>query len=421
VDDLRKFTELTELPSANARLHERNFKGEAFLVRGAMQKLGTFDDMRQASLRGIRKSAGEAAAQRVEQLGFERTHEVISPADIPRVTDAAYHEVTKIASSLMQRIVPRLFGHTGAFYFERSPNVRFHIPYDVAAPFKKEYSDFGKKRGEGKITAHGPHRDSWLECPTNCVNVWVAVGHVSTGNGLLLYPDVYGEPVARDGCHIRKDANPGAAAVTAMEPGDAIIFHGDQVHGSVVNYSAETRHAVSFRLCLSRPKYRDLHIHDYMLSTLAVGPFAEGPLAWIAEVPAKIDSSYFKTKLWQVGSKLGVAAPRPTLDPSPGEVPMEPVRASDLQVGQVRAIDKQSCVTKLHDGSIVAFGRRCTHEGADLAFGTVDGNEIRCPWHNLPFDLASGKSPCGALRAIRTRPVDVDAAGLVVLRSNQAE
>jgi nitrite reductase/ring-hydroxylating ferredoxin subunit len=419
--DLQRVTELTELPPENARLQERNLRGEVFLVRQAMQKLGVFDAMKRASIEGIQKAAGDEIARKVEEIGFERIHEVVSASDIPRVTDAAYQEVNAIASKLLQQMVPRLFGHSDTFYFEKNPNVRFHIPYDDAAPHRAAYAEFGKKRGEGKITAHGPHRDSWLECPTNCVNVWVAVGAVLEGNGLLFYPDVYGQPISRDGCHIRKDANPGVAVATAMGPGDALIFHGDQVHGSELNYTDRTRHVVSFRLCLSRPEFRDLNIHDYMHSDLAKSPVGSGALSWVAEIPAKMGPAYVRTRAWQIGKKLGLAGPRPNVDPPPMNEELPPVREEDLKKGEVRALDRTTCVARTEQGALVAFARRCTHEGADLSFGRIEGNAIHCPWHNVPFDLETGKSPCQSLTAIRTKEIEVDAQGVVGLKPKAAE
>jgi nitrite reductase/ring-hydroxylating ferredoxin subunit len=88
--------------------------------------------------------------------------------------------------------------------------------------------------------------------------------------------------------------------------------------------------------------------------------------------------------------------------------------ASALKPGDIRALDAKTCVARLEDGSLVAFQRLCTHEGADLALGYVDGDRIRCPWHNLPFEAREGVSPCQTLKKLRTFPVSVENDRVVV-------
>jgi len=417
-----RLVELDKLPEPGSRLQDRVLSGEYFVIRRAMQQAGVFDDMRRASLIGIRKALGDAIVARVEEVGFERIHEVVSADRIPYMTECAYQEALKGAPALLKRAVPLIFGSDAPFYYERFPNIRFHVPLDVAAGHKDAYREFGKKRGEGKITAHGPHRDSWLDCPLNSVNIWVAIGRVETGNGLLIYPESYETPIVRNGCHIRGDQRPGVPTNVALEPGDAIVFHGDQLHASVVNHTSSTRHVVSYRLTLDRPRFRDVHLQPFAYSGLAVGPLATGPLSFVSEVPASLQATHLKTRVLQVQGlvkrALGLA---PTEKPAPlatAPVAPNPLDASTLAAGEVRAVDKATCVARLADGSVVAFGRRCPHEGADLSLGYIEGNVVRCPWHNLPFDARTGSSPCQSLKQLKTFPVHAEGDRLVL--PNQA-
>jgi nitrite reductase/ring-hydroxylating ferredoxin subunit len=400
----RDIIDIEQLPSGAIPLKDRVFAGDCFMVRGAFTKLGELETLRQASLRGIRRALGDDVANRVAELGFEGVHKVIAAADIPRVTEFAYQEVLKVTPAVLRRAVPAILGTNTPFYFEPYANVRFHVPYDNAAHLRKEFQDFGKRRGEGKITAHGPHRDSWLDCPTNALNIWVAVGAVESGNGMVVYPDAYHAPIPHEGCHITKDVAPGVPNRFSMQPGDAFVFHGDQLHASTLNYTDQTRHVISFRLTLARPQFSGPHLHEYSYSPLAVPPFVGGPLAWVPGVPAKLTKTYFTTRLRLVGEKLGVlpaaSAAVPAASPdvkravsyTPGE---------RLEPGDLRALDQKTCVARLHDGKLVAFSRRCTHEGADLALGYVVDGTVRCPWHGIPFDVQSGKSPCAALKALK--------------------
>jgi len=418
----RKIIEIERLPYGDVSLKERVFSGDCFMVRGAFTKLGALETLRQSSLRGIARALGDAAAQRVDELGFERIHEVVSAPDIPRVTDFAYQEALKVAPSVLRLAVPAILGTNEPFYFEPYPNVRFHIPYDLASPLRKEFQSFGEKYGDGKITAHGPHRDSWLDCPTNALNIWVAVSSVLPGNGMVVFPDAYSAPVPHEGVHIRKDAGPGLPQAFSMQPGDAFVFHGDQLHASTLNYTSSTRHVISFRLTLSRPKFRGPQLHEYSYSPLSVGPLVGGPLGWLPGVPAKLSRSYVKTRLQLVGEKLGLLA---AAKAPPAEVPANVPRAPEyvpgeaLEPGSLRAIDQKTCVARLKSGKLVAFGRRCTHEGADLALGYVDGESVRCPWHGVPFDASSGKAPCQTLKTLKVYDAELrDGNVVTTLRSD---
>ena len=44
------------------------------------------------------------------------------------------------------------------------------------------------------------------------------------------------------------------------------------------------------------------------------------------------------------------------------------------------------------DGTIFAIHNICPHEGGPLNEGTVEGCQVICPWHGIPFDLRTGFS-----------------------------
>lgn len=46
----------------------------------------------------------------------------------------------------------------------------------------------------------------------------------------------------------------------------------------------------------------------------------------------------------------------------------------------------------LVDGTIVAVSNTCTHVGAPLTEGYIEGGDIMCPWHGAKFCLKTGKS-----------------------------
>lgn len=53
------------------------------------------------------------------------------------------------------------------------------------------------------------------------------------------------------------------------------------------------------------------------------------------------------------------------------------------------------------DGGFTALDNSCTHQGAALAEGQVEGTTVSCPWHGWRFDLRTGH--CLTIPDDRTR------------------
>ncbi len=133
----------------------------------AYRELGIFETLVQASYKGITEQLGKDNADQIMSLGFNQIHKVVTADEIPQVTDAVYNAIELEAFKFLKKFIQSVIGETGKFYFERKANVRFHIPHDTAAPFLKDYREFSKRRGDGKITPHRAHRNSWVDCPAN--------------------------------------------------------------------------------------------------------------------------------------------------------------------------------------------------------------------------------------------------------------
>jgi nitrite reductase/ring-hydroxylating ferredoxin subunit len=43
------------------------------------------------------------------------------------------------------------------------------------------------------------------------------------------------------------------------------------------------------------------------------------------------------------------------------------------------------------NGAFYCLQARCTHAGAPLAEGTIDGDILTCPWHGSKFRIATGE------------------------------
>jgi len=390
-------------------LSDRILSGEVFLARGCLQHFGLFQLLEDASDKGIRDGLGDAIADEVRKHGVHKIHDFVDAADIPPLADRIY-DIMKVRSlDFLKPFVTRMLGREAPFYFERMPNVRFHIPYDLSEAHRAEFEEFAKRHGDGKITAHSPHRDSWVDCPGNLINVWIAVGKIERGNSLLIYPESYDADIANEGAYIAPGEDPGPAVTFEMEPGDVLLFHGDQMHGSEVNWTESTRHVISFRVVLEKPHYPNGHYHHYAHSSLAFGP-----LDFLAEVPQNLAPSWVRWRAKRVVEKAGEALGRkPAMADRRAKAQLAKLDAdgglplSELENGAVRAIAPGICVTRLENGEVRAFGRYCPHQGADLAHGRLVDGSVMCPWHNLPLDPETGASPCKSLKKIKTYACEV--------------
>lgn len=385
-------------------LSRRIVDGEVFVFREALQHFNLMEMWTNAALRGITKSVGKDAADRAVAEGFNHIHEWVDPGDIPAMTDAVYDEIAPLAAQFLDTFMGGAFPDVNGYYYEETPNVRFHIPYDLAQAHKKKFNDFAKDHGQGKIAAHGPHRDSWLDCPSNGLNLWFAIGRIRPGNGMTIYPENYeGEFKFQRSGDIADGQKLNKTMTFDLHPGDVIMFHTDHVHGSELNRTDETRFAISCRLSVEKPVFPQMHIAPYLNSNWKRSS-ALGPLA---KLPAMMQPSYVTSLALRARNKLipSMAPGEPEIDPpevigtKTGDV-IE-VALADLPVGSVRGASAALCVARLSETDVVALTRRCPHAGGDLANGWVDGDAVVCPWHNLPFDSDSGRSACATLPKLK--------------------
>jgi nitrite reductase/ring-hydroxylating ferredoxin subunit len=398
-------------------LAERVLRGEVFVFREALQAFDLFEMWNEATLRGIAKSVGTEAADRAARDGYHRIHEWVSATDIPPMTDAVYDEVEPLADRFLDRFMKGAFPNVTTYYYERSPNVRFHIPYDLAAAHRKDFNKFAESHGQGKIAAHGPHRDSWLDCAANGMNLWFAMGRVRHGNSLTIYPGNYsGEYKFKHSGDIQDGEKLQKAITFQLEPGDVVMFHTDHVHGSELNRIDETRFVISCRLSIDKPEFPLVHHHHYVYS----GWTGSAALKPLAEVPAMLQPSYAKGLFTRTRNKLLPSLreeePKPNPVPTVGrkvndhfEVPL-----ADVPVGEVKALSGAFCVARLSEDEVVALTRRCPHASGDLVNGWVDGRNVVCPWHNLPFDADTGRSPCKSLARLKSVACEIRGDTIVV-------
>jgi nitrite reductase/ring-hydroxylating ferredoxin subunit len=55
-------------------------------------------------------------------------------------------------------------------------------------------------------------------------------------------------------------------------------------------------------------------------------------------------------------------------------------------------VNGKMLVVLMLQGRVYALDAVCTHEGGPLNEGSIDGNEIICPWHSGAYNIATGKA-----------------------------
>src|SRR5215213_10861998 len=67
-------------------------------------------------------------------------------------------------------------------------------------------------------------------------------------------------------------------------------------------------------------------------------------------------------------------------------------KASEFADGEMKQVSANGAEILLAraGGNFYAVGAHCTHYGAPLVEGVLNGNRIVCPWHHACFDITTG-------------------------------
>ena len=90
---------------------------------------------------------------------------------------------------------------------------------------------------------------------------------------------------------------------------------------------------------------------------------------------------------------------------------------SELLPGERRVADVDGVPVAVFniDGELYAIEDVCTHDGGELASGTLDGYEVECPRHGARFDVRTGAARCPpAYEPTAKFPLKVEAGSIFV-------
>jgi nitrite reductase/ring-hydroxylating ferredoxin subunit len=374
--------------------------GRIVVVKGALQQLNYLDPLKRLTLDVIEQESSPEQAKDIESRGFEALHHCLTGRQIYAVYRALTDRLVGRHNRIVLDFVRKLGGYGDRLYIGKKVWVRFFLPHDR---FMENRTLFSRRFGH--LRTQNPHRDSWLTNPTNAIVLWIAVGRVGQGNGMLFYPDHWQRPFdhedfERRAFRIDAGARLGMPVTVALDPGDVLVFSGEHLHSSAINVTDETRYALSFRFTMQPPRYGEGNRwYPYLDARWLNTVF--GPLAGMR---SRLTPTYVRyLVLWRLGYWLrqrfwpnSAQADDNAITPSNEAPAAQKISIPKLRKGEMRPLDATRGVACTSEGVFV-FPRYCPHEGADLTAGYLREGRIHCPWHNLGIDLKTGNSPCKGL------------------------
>jgi nitrite reductase/ring-hydroxylating ferredoxin subunit len=248
--------------------------------------------------------------------------------------------------------------------------------------------------------SHGPHIDTWYGHSYDGINLWLSIDGVNVDNTVILYPDMFGRPLAFDpvSMYIAQGVDLCQPLKLELKPGQLLAFNPEMLHGTQVNISDETRVALTTRINPARPRFgADAPFymeHWYCSEDLRERNFAAVKHFSPAEHQGK--PSFVERDRYQGNRtiRLAVAAKLDTASP------VAVCGSEALPAGAKMAVDLPNAKLLLwrDGGSLRAFGRTCPHLGIDIADGFHDDSQVFCPGHGIAYSLRDGTSKCEAFR-----------------------
>jgi ectoine hydroxylase-related dioxygenase (phytanoyl-CoA dioxygenase family) len=186
------------------------------------------------------------------------------------------------------------------YYICKFLPIRFFVPYDTFVDNAKRLKKAGRLN-YGRLEILDPHRDSWFTYPFNSLNIWITMSRVIPGNGMIVYPEMWDQSTAHTGSTIsREQTFVGQPIDLMMNPGDLLLFRGEHLHASELNFTQETRYATTARFTLKAPIYGEGNLWKPHVYT----PFLNTPWERFAEWRSYCSLAFLRMKGLQLKKKL---------------------------------------------------------------------------------------------------------------------
>ncbi|MEW2575428.1 phytanoyl-CoA dioxygenase family protein [Streptomyces syringium] len=223
-------------------------RGALVAVEGGLRRAGALEEIRCETGRAVARTLPGPAAARVGD-SLERLHLHADTEQITAIRTDLETRLRPLAEAVLRDVALALEPQGARLYLGGHLGIRVMPPQRSLAG--------GAPSGlEGFLTPRDAHVDSWFNTAVNSVNLWMAVGPVRRGNGLVFYPDAYHRRPRHDGRHtLVPGQHTGPPMDIELAAGDILFFAGDHLHASQPNTTDETRFVITKRLCLGPPRY----------------------------------------------------------------------------------------------------------------------------------------------------------------------
>jgi hypothetical protein len=242
------------------KIVDRVLAGDVVVLRAALQALGLFEGIHHDVMDAVARVAGPDRSERVAATGVECVHDVLELEEIRDLFLQLESSLSVHAEPIARSFLDATAEPGRRAYACEHVWVRLHVPYDRYQRQRRMFS-----RHVGHLVAARAHRDHWLTHPANAVTLWIALGPTRRGNGMLVYPELWGIPIepADDG-FVTSTQRLGAPIGVALDPGDILVFNAHHVHSSEVNVTDETRVVLTARLAVDHLRFgRGSFWHPY--------------------------------------------------------------------------------------------------------------------------------------------------------------
>ncbi|MGH8899331.1 MAG: phytanoyl-CoA dioxygenase family protein [Egibacteraceae bacterium] len=270
--------------------------GRISVARQALQQCGMLESIRQITFSAVADTTSSRIAQDLECLGLEQLHNLVTAPQASTIRTKLETDLKSITTKMTLAFCELLPRQGQPIYLGKHFGVRIMLPEGIVAVHRAALED-----KIGFMLPHDLHMDSWYNTGVNSINLWMAIGRVRRGNGLLIYPGLYRQKIQRQGSSIDPDTPVGKPVNFEMEPGDVLVFAGDHLHASEPNTTNETRYVLTKRISLGAPRY-SLHGNSWVpyYDTRLLGTALE-PLA---SLRARFSLSYARHVLRTAGRVL---------------------------------------------------------------------------------------------------------------------
>ena len=94
----------------------------------------------------------------------------------------------------------------------------------------------------------------------------------------------------------------------------------------------------------------------------------------------------------------------------------EVCKKADVPEGEGRtfSVDGKEIAVFNIGGEFYAIDNTCVHRGGPLGEGTLDGEEVVCPWHGWRYSVKDGVSPVNSEARVGSYPITVDGEKLTI-------